>query len=81
MAKTFEELLAMSDQALQAYAYTLNPKSFVCEAPGIFDGLQRLYAFFEELKERDLDDLCTVDEILRVRQDIARLEALKRSHS
>lgn len=80
MAKTFHELMAMSDQALQAHAYTLKPKSFVCEAPGMFDGLERLYAFLGDLKERDLDDLCVVDEILRIRQDIARLEALKRSH-
>ena len=80
MAKTFEELMAMSDQALQAYAYTLKPKSFVCETPGMFDGLERLTAFLAELRERDLDDLCVVDEILRVRQDIARLEALKKRH-
>ena len=78
MTKTFSELMAMSDEALEAYAKTLKPKSFVSGTPGTLDGLERLRAFLDDLKTRDLSDLCVVEEILSVRQDIAHLETLKR---
>ena len=78
MSKTFSELMAMSDEALEAYAKTLKPKSFVSGTPGTLDGLERLRAFLDDLKTRDLSDLCVVEEILSVRQDIAHLETLKR---
>ena len=78
MSKTLEELLAMSNKALEDHATTLQPKAPADSGPWLLDDLATLGARLEELKKSDLSDRTIVRQIAAVRRCIAYKEAVAR---
>ncbi len=78
MPKTLEELLAMSNQALEHYATTLQPTAPADSGPWLSDDLAELRARLEGLKKSDLSDRTVVRQIAGVRRCIDYKEAVAR---
>ena len=78
MLKTLEELLAMTNKALEHYATTLQPKAPAGQAPWLLDDLATLRTRLEVLKKSDLSDRTVVHQIAAVRRCIDYKEAVAR---